>query len=266
MDTRTTLPKDMLLLDVGGTFIKCSDGRSVPVDSNGTQEEVIAAFRQAVWGGEQEYSRLRVAIPGPFRYAAGQFLMKHKYVGVYGEYFADLVGLPRENCRFVHDVNCMLLGAMTPGSGNTALAALGTGLGFAMYVDGQLLENELGSPAVSIFNRPSGDGILEDYVSKRGIVGRYGDPSLTVKEIARRADTGDSRALRVFEETGTILGTVIRPLLQEHGVQTLLLGGQISRSSHLFAPALKACLPPEISVGPISDFDNATFNGLLALK
>ena len=87
-----------------------------------------------------------------------------------------------------------------------------------------------------------------------------------MKEIARRADTGDSRALRVFEETGTILGTVIRPLLQEHGVQTLLLGGQISRSSHLFAPALKACLPPEISVGPISDFDNATFNGLLALK
>ena len=75
MDTRTTLPKDMLLLDVGGTFIKCSDGRSVPVDSNGTQEEVIAAFRQAVWGGEQEYSRLRVAIPGPFR-RSGQQLVR----------------------------------------------------------------------------------------------------------------------------------------------------------------------------------------------
>lgn len=266
MDTITTLPKDTLLLDVGGTFIKCSDGRSVPVDSNGTQEEVIAAFRQAVWDGEREYSQLRVAIPGPFRYANGQFLMKHKFASVYGECFPQLVGLPPENCRFVQDVNCMLLGALAPGSGNTALVALGTGLGIAIYADGQVLENELGGPRVVIYNLPYDSGILEDYVSKRGIIGRYGDPSLSVKEIAHRADAGDAKARQVFEETGSILGRVIRPILQEYKVQTLLLGGQISRSSHLFAPALKACLPPEISVGPIADFDNATFNGLLALK
>lgn len=254
---------DKLLLDVGGTFIKCSDGRSVPVDSDGTWEDVVGAFRKAVWEAEElAQNGVRVAIPGPFRYSDGQFLMKHKFASVYGEYFADLVGLPREQCRFVHDVVCMLLGEVTPDSGNTAIIALGTGLGFAMFVDGKVLTNELGSPAVSIYSRPYRDGILEDYVSKRGIQGRYGDPSLTVKEIAHRALSGDPGAQAVFAETGDIIGECIGSILKEYGIKTLLLGGQISRSWQLFAPELQARLGDGVKVSPISDFDNATFNGL----
>ena len=39
---------DKLLLDVGGTFIKCSDGRSVPVDSQGPASGITASLRAAV--------------------------------------------------------------------------------------------------------------------------------------------------------------------------------------------------------------------------
>lgn len=265
MATRTTLPKGTLLLDVGGTFIKCSDGRSIPVDSDGSQDVLAATFRQAVWGGENAPSWLRVAIPGPFRYADGTFLMKHKFASVYGMRFANLAGFAPERCRFVQDVNCMLLGEVTPDSDNTALIALGTGLGFALYADGAIQENELGGPKVIIYNLPYKDGILEDYVSKRGIVGRYGDPSMSVRAIAERAMQGDAKALQVFEETGRMLGEVIAPVLQEYKVTRLLLGGQIFRSAALFVPSLKAALPAIIGVGPVSDFDNATFNGLKAL-
>lgn len=257
------MTRDKLLLDVGGTFIKCSDGRSVPVDSDGTWEEVVGAFRKAVWEAEElAQNGVRVAMPGPFSYEDGQFLMKHKFASVYGAYFADLVGLPREQCRFVHDVVCMLLGEVTPKSVNTAIIALGTGLGFAMFVDGKVLTNDLGSPAVSIYARPYRDGILEDYVSKRGIQGRYGAPSLSVKGIAQRAFSGDTKAQAVFTETGDIIGDCIGTILKEYGIKALLLGGQISRSWQLFAPQLQVCLGEDVKVSPISDFDNATFNGL----
>ncbi|MBO4446714.1 MAG: ROK family protein, partial [Bacteroidales bacterium] len=115
---------------------------------------------------------------------------------------------------------------------------------------------------ICIYNRPYRDGVLEDYVSKRGIAGRYGDPSLTVKAIASMAFAGDEKARNVFAETGEILGENISPILEKYRVETLLLGGQISRSWELFAPALEKALPAGISVMPLADFDNATFNGL----
>lgn len=264
-----------ILLDIGGTFIKCSDGREVPVDSNGSREEIASALRTAVFGGETadlQQILVRAAVPGPFDYAAGQFLMKHKYASVYGEYFADIVGLPRSNCKFVHDVNCMLLGEMTSGNGKAfsrvAMVALGTGLGFSISIDGEIRKNALGSPAVSIFSRPFRDGILEDYASKRGIWKLYGDDSITVREIGQRAKDGESRAQYAFSSMGSIIGESIAPIMKEYGIECLLLGGQISRSWILFAPAIetefsKAGIAQTIS--PVSDFDNATFNGLKAL-
>ena len=57
MATRT------ILLDIGGTFIKCSDGREIPIDSAGSREEIVSSLRQSVEG----YDSASVAIPGPFR-------------------------------------------------------------------------------------------------------------------------------------------------------------------------------------------------------
>lgn len=257
--------RDKLLLDVGGTYIKCSDGRTIPIDSDGTREEIASSLRAAL--GEADSAA--IAIPGPFNYNDGTFLMKHKFVDVYGERFANLVGRPSGNFKFIHDVNCMLLGEVVSGAGKgykrAALIALGTGLGFSMYVDGKVLTNETGSPLVSIWKLPYRDGILEDYVSKRGILGRYGDYAISVKEIARRAYEGDSKARRVFAETGSIIGQSIKPILAEYDIQTLLLGGQISRSSDLFIPAITSELPSALQISPISDFDNATFKGLLTI-
>ena len=68
--------RDKLLLDVGGTFIKCSDGRTIPIDSDGTNDEIASALRSAVFGeGEPPKAGIRVAIPGPFDYKNGVFLI-----------------------------------------------------------------------------------------------------------------------------------------------------------------------------------------------
>ncbi len=276
MDTRATRHK--LLLDVGGTFIKCSDGRSIPVDSNGTREEIIRSFKEAV-GDLSLLDKVAIAIPGPFNYDKGIFMMKHKYASVYGEKFADLVEAPENvEFRFIHDVNCMILGEIKAGEGvgyeNVVLVAIGTGLGFAQSFGGKIQKNEAGSPAVSIYSRPYGEGILEDYISKRGLLRLYrkaggkDSEELTVKDIADMARAGDREAAKAFSEAGRILGETIAPILEELSIDCLLFGGQISRSLDLMKPSLEEALS---SVGclkktsKISDFDNATFNGLASL-
>ncbi len=276
MDIRMIRHK--LLLDVGGTFIKCSDGRSIPVDSNGTREEIIRSFKEAV-GDLSLIDKVAIAIPGPFNYEEGIFMMKHKYAAVYGEKFADLIEAPEDvEFGFIHDVNCMLLGETEAGEGvgyrNVVLAAIGTGLGFAQSLDGKIYKNAAGSPGVSIFNRPYGDGVLEDYISKRGVTRLYSEAcgkdasELTVKEISDMARAGDAAASKAFSEAGRILGQTIAPILEELSADCLLFGGQISRSFDLMEPSLRKelakveCLR---KISMISDFDNATFKGLASL-
>lgn len=255
-----------ILLDVGGTFIKCSDGREIPIDSAGKRDSIVESLRSAV-GDAREVA---VAIPGPFDYEKGIFLMKHKFAAVYGESFADIIGGNREY-RFIHDVNAMLLGEMVSGVGKgydrVALVTLGTGLGFAMSIDGCLLKNEMGSPAVPIWNLPYRDGILEDYVSKRGFLRGLPD-GLTVKDLAMKANNGDSEALFRFADAGAVLARSIAPILEEYKIECLLFGGQISRSFNLFGPAVRSGLAKVSSlkqISRVSDIGAATFNGLKTL-
>ena len=96
-----------------------------------------------------------------------------------------------------------------------------------------------------IFNLPYRDGILEDYASKRGFLRIYGelaghtDPALTVADLGRMAGEGDARARETFATVGGILAAALRDLLVEHGVECLLLGGQISRSFAHMEAALR---------------------------
>ena len=257
-----------LLLDVGGTFIKCSDGREIPIDSAGGRDDIVASLREAVGNAAE----VAVAIPGPFDYSSGTFLMKHKFAAVYGESFADLVG--QRTYHFIHDVNCMLLGALQNPEfkkfSRVALITIGTGLGFAVSVDGQLQCNAAGSPAVPLYNRPYRDGSAEDYVSKRGIMRTWskltGNPwpdGQTVKDVALSPE-----GKVVFSCTGAHLAEAAAPLLAELGIECLLLGGQIAKSFGLMEASLRAGLAGVRSLKAVSalpNLDTATFDGLRSL-
>ncbi len=296
---RTDERKCHLLLDVGGTYIKealaFADGSvvsgtadSVPVSSDGSESSIsssldIALVRARNVASERglEISDAGVAIPGPFNYDEGVFLMKHKFASVYGRHFEELIDvtiLPGVRFSFIHDVNCMLLGEIRKGNGrnydNVALVTLGTGLGFSMSIGGEILMSPLKSPAISAFNRPYRDGILEDYASKRGFLRIYkeltgkDEDGLTVAEIGKRASEGEENALRTFSTVGEIISESIRPMMEEYSIQCLLFGGQISRSYGFMQESVETGLRQVASlesIGPVSDIDNATFNGLCAL-
>ena len=286
----------IVLLDVGGTFVKSSLGiagkgavegtfMSTPISSNGTAEEITEAFRTAVSGqikraAEEGYSVEAVcaALPGPFDYKKGIFLMKHKFAAVYGVSFREILGdviAPETRLAFVHDVNGALLGALTVDAslreGNVAMVTLGTGLGFTYSIDGKVQESETGSPAKGLWNAPYMGGILEEYVSRRGILRLYAEQGgklaegEDVKEVSLRARNGEEAALAAFRLAGSHLATGASQLIADLGIRQIIFGGQISRSFDLMEGSLREGLPENVEVKASSDIEGLVLVGAAAL-
>ena len=279
---KKSLPECRILFDVGGTFLKSSLGirgigpiedtfASVPMPSAGSAAEIVDSIRESVRIQTENAAKLGMKVtdlaadvPGPFDYSSGRFLMKHKFAAVYGMSFYDILGedLPM---TFMHDVNCALLGHIVSDpslrTGNVALVTLGTGLGFSYANGGKIAKNADGGPAESLWNQPYRDGILEDAVSRRGIIAAYGgSEGIDVKEISERARKGDTAARAAFESAGKSFAEGAAPLLKRLEIGHLVFAGQISRSFDLIRPGIGDALQCAISVSP--DIQGAVFKGL----
>jgi glucokinase len=260
----------ILAVDAGGTFLKAAlvlaDGRlaegsayRIAVDSNGPLETIRQSYidlaargRELAEQGGLILDGIGVCIPGPFQYQEGYCLMTHKYQAIYKVPMRPWfeAGAGTMPVRFVHDSTAYLLGE-TWGEQYAAYqrigcVLIGTGLGFASWLDGRIFSNPQGGPGISIYTRPYRDGTAEDYVSRRGIINRYRasfpDSKLDVREIDILARDGQPEAIAVFRDTGILLAEILHDILRDHGFEVLLLGGQISKGSDLFLNELKAGL------------------------
>lgn len=289
-----TLP-DLLLLDVGGTFIKSALGYSskgaaegtflsVPISSDGSREDISEAFRTAV---SQQLARaaeeglaieaICVAIPGPFDYNNGIFMMKHKFAAVYGVSLREILGdiASRIRLAFIHDVNGALLGALTANpqlkDGNVAISTLGTGLGFAYAENGTVMMSQTGSPAKDLWNMPYGNGILEDYVSRRGILRLYAEQGGVlaegedVKEIAMKARAGEGKAMEAFRSAGRHYAAGAKNMIESLDISHLLFAGQIAKSFDLMEEEIRAGLGKETEVSVLDDIQGTVLIGAAAL-
>lgn len=291
-----TLNNRIILLDVGGTFVKSSLGiagkgavegtfDSIPMSSDGTAEEIESSFRAAVAGQIDRAEKsgctieaVCVVMPGPFNYKEGVFLMKHKFASVYGRSFRDILGDvigPQVRLAFAHDVNGALNGALTLRPelkrGVVAMSTLGTGLGFAYAVDGVVMASETGSPARNLWNVPYGEGILEDYVSRRAILRVYAELGGTlaegedVKEIADKARGGDEKAREAFRSAGRHYVAGAKDLIMELGVTDLLFAGQIAKSFDLMEDEIKNGLGDAVDVSVLDDIQGTVLVGIASL-
>ena len=291
-----TLNNRIILLDVGGTFVKSSLGiagqgavegtfDSTPMSSDGTAQEIESSFRTAVAGQMKRAEEsgctvdaVCVVMPGPFNYKEGIFLMKHKFASVYGQSFRDILGDvvgPQVRLAFAHDVNGALNGALTLRpelkKGVVAMSTLGTGLGFAYAVDGVVMESETGSPARNLWNAPYGDGILEDHVSRRAILRVYAElggvlaDGEDVKEIADRARGGDENALEAFRSAGRHYVAGARDMIMELGVSHLLFAGQIAKSFDLMEDEIRNGLGEGVNVSVVDDIQGTVLVGIASL-
>lgn len=290
--------KSVVLLDVGGTFVKggiadsagkLAEGVSwqVPVRSEGSREEILESLAQALRQGILKSKELGMGavglaatFPGPFDYNSGIPLMRHKFTAIYGlnmkDWFRNIAGNDFK-VSFAHDVNAQLSGEMFCGAGvgykNVCVITLGTGLGFAFSIDGKIQYSSTASPARSIYNMPYGNGILEDHVSKRGFMRLYrelsgkDEPELTVKEIGVRAGIREPAALATFARVASILAGAVSPVLAGIGTECLLVGGQISRSYIFMEDTLRRGLAGVASLkhlSPVAHIKEAALYGAFA--
>lgn len=295
-----SVKKVYLAIDAGGTFFKsalldahleeiANSAYSTRSYSEGPASQIAGAYRDTVSKALQfvqensfELAGIGIATPGPFDYENGIPMMKHKFASIYGVRLRDLIyevpGIPRDlPISFMHDANAALAGEILNGNGkgyaNVALITLGTGLGFAFSQNGKVQFNEQGGPKITIFRTPYDDGILEDYVSKRGFLKIYQKKSrksdmldVQVADIGKWADEGDKVSLETFHEVGSILSRNIRSILQEHNIQCLLFGGQISRSFHHIEKSLNYELKRVVTLEKISivkNMENAALIGTM---
>lgn len=268
-----------MAIDAGGTYFKfgvvAADGTvygktgMIPIDSNGPVEGILQGYAQCVQQMRQiiaqaggQVAGLGVSTPGPFDYANYTSLMEHKFASLKGINLREAlvergILLPDERLCFVHDSHAFLQGECWGGAGkgfeNVMGITIGTGLGVAYVLDGQLRTNEKGAPLYSIYALPYEDGILEQLVSARGITAAYQhlnpqNPASDAKRVAQLARAGDALAAKAYAKAGEALGQTLGPLVERYQIKCIVFGGQVSNSGDLFLPMLRQKLPNQSTV------------------
>jgi len=285
-------------VDAGGTYLKAGlvgdDGEIVegsllsrPSDSNGDADRILARLAECLSAlldsarrHDASVTGFAFAYPGPFDYAGGRSLMRHKYPSVYGvpliSAVSRLLRLPDVPTLFCHDIHAFAFGVYSSGEAGEAKSlfcvSIGTGVGTGWIQNGRIVAGDDGGPKWSIYSRPYSDGTLEDVVSARGIMRRYrelvgGDVECDPETVALKARDGDIQAAEVYRELGSALGHIIQPILKEIEADVLLFGGKIALALDLFAPALEDALLdlPNLSIRAAADPDIAALKGAAAL-
>jgi len=276
----------VLAFDVGGSHVACavcwgSDFHlgpvaSAPHSATHTSDAFVdllyelgtkARIGHDETDGHDQINGAMLAVPGPFDLQAGVSLMRHKLPYLYGvdlrKALAARFGLQPAQVRFLNDADAYLLGEVGAGAARGFRRAvgltLGTGIGSAFAVDGQLVTQGPGVPTGGeIWNLPYRGGIVEDFVSSRAIVGNYErrtGKKCEVVDLAAAA-LSDPAAKQAFVEFGDHLGIIICTLLVEFRADVIVLGGGISRSARLFLPAVQAHIgdsPIQLRVSELKD-------------
>ena len=253
---------EVIAIDLGGTHIKAgrfSDGgdcfawESVETAQPATPEAVIPQMAALVTNLDPDRvtKAVGVGVPGPTDIAGRKALVAINLQGWTNVPLADrLEVLVKRPVILANDANCAGLGEAWLGAGRDSrlfmLLTLGTGVGGAVVIDGQLFTGpygaggELGLIAV----HPDGPqcnsgnrGSLEQYVSATAIRRRTG---MGGHELDRRAREGDVEALAHWQEIGRDLGIGLSSLIYVLTPDAIAIGGGVSKCADLFLPAAQA--------------------------
>ncbi len=130
-------------------------------------------------------------------------------------------------------------------SGSMVYVGLGTGVGGGLILSGKPhsgehgVAMEIGHLIVEPGGRPCGcgnHGCLEQYVSATGIATSYGVSSAKVPEIAQRAISGASKAIKAFRLGASSLGIALAHVFKTLDVAHLRVGGGVSHAWPLMEP------------------------------
>ena len=294
----------VLAFDIGGTYIKAAvltpEGEVLPeseaiypAESQGEREAILAhlaalaSSQLARLPAAAVLAGIGYAFPGPFDYEAGISYMQGqgKYDQIYGvplrpELHARLC---RAGMRlasgfrigFANDAALFALGESLRGQAvdyrRAVCLTLGTGIGSAFLEDGALVSDHADVPPDGwLYRQPLRDGIVEDYISARSLLrlaAEQGivDPPGGAAQVAEMARAGSAAAAVAYRRFGELLGEA----LQRHAMgflpEVIVLGGQLSRSSDLFAGGLRETVSESMAIRVSADTSRSVFFGVARL-
>ena len=208
--------------------------------------------------------------------AAGVIDHESGTVRAASEMFVDWAGFPLGPelaarldvpVRVENDVNAFLLGELDHGSasGTDVLGVmLGTGVGGALVLDGQLRHGPHGAageightPGYSDLRCTCGQvGHLETLASGTSIGLRYAErasePELSAREVADRARAGDRIAAAVFADAGRALALACVSAAGILDLDTAVVGGGVVHAWDLLQPAIDATLATDSPVSGVA--------------
>ena len=244
-DTYRRLPVDpradaLTLLDTWAALINAVIGLAGQNQGSGQSQ-----------GPGQPVSHIGIAMPGPFDYLNGISGISdlNKYESIFGlnvrEALRERLIAPGATLCFENDAACFGLGEARSGAAvkhrKIIAITLGTGFGACFIEDKQLLTQGPGVPPYGyLYNIPFQNGIAEDYISARWLLGAC--PANDVREIAERAAT-DKAAADAFKEFGKNLNQFITPWVKRFEADALVIGGSISQAYALFKDELHLDVP-----------------------
>jgi len=258
--------KTVPVLEIGGSHVSAvrvhTTSFSVEVrnictmtlDSHGTADELIAAIVHCAQElGPMTGERLSVAIPGPFDYASGigRFAAVGKFETLNGidlrQNLLSALPNPPASITFLNDAHAFTLGEWRSGAGRGSHRivgiTLGTGVGSAFLVDGVPVERGIAVPPQGRVDLLTIDGApLEDLISSRAILARYGGGVTEVRAVFERARAGEVRAAALLTATFFTLGSVLAPWISSFAADALIIGGSMTGSWDLLEPQLSAGL------------------------
>ena len=260
----------VVAVDVGGTTvdaacISASGGLIGEVVESaspaaGTKDEIVHDLARAVAAARAQardftVTACGIAMPAPFDYAAGVSHMEHKFRAIngvdLGRLLVQLTGLPT---YFINDADAFGLGVswrQLPAAGRFVALTIGTGLGGSFIENGEnVTAGDTVPPHGEVWDLPYSGGILEDYVSARGVVAAYdrlsagGRPGadggsvehVNAKEVADLAFRGSEPAVEAYRGMGTAIGRGLAPVLARFEPELLVIGGKVGQSLALFGP------------------------------
>ena len=237
--------RKIILASYRRRFVDSSDGADILIES------WCDVINEAFEGSNITERIMGIAMPGPFDYVNGICLIKEqgKFQSLYKvdvkTELAERLNILPCNIGFINDAAGFLQGEVFAGAarnfGKSLGITLGTGLGSALHLNGVASD-------AALWDSDFLGGIAEDYLSTRWFIKRYEELSgrllVGVKDLLALVKTDPNSAL-VFREFGHNLGRFISPLIKQHHLELVIIGGNISLAFNAFSAALEAALKAE---------------------
>lgn len=216
--------------------IKSLSKRKLPKDKS--VESIISAMSELIEAVDNEAELVGIGVPSVVDSEQGIVYDVQNIPGWEEVHLKELLEKSTGKEVFINnDANCFALGEFhfgeNKGRKNLIGLVIGTGFAGGIIIDGKIYEGRnCGAGEFGMI--PYKDSILEHYCCGQFFPKQLG---LIGEEAYEKAINGDADSIKVFEGLGFHIAEAVKIVLYTYDPESIVLGGSISKTFHLFKDA-----------------------------